>query len=223
MASRRASRGARSRPLRRAMTTRRRDTIHVPLSTNSPPYRIAEAVNGDCCVRIRRNGPVLLVLVPPGDGAREFRCRLIAELQAYSVRSVAERRFDRLRSVVLRSWMLRSAAYPADPIDALREMPDSGLRYLREDELGGGPAMDALRRTLLDSPASIRPEERSALWVLAARDRFYPSALSVVRRLAELNYEATHESRSREFAVEMQVTLDELESEGMLAPPTSAW
>lgn len=205
------------------MTSRRRDTIHVPLSTNSPPYRIDVTADSDCCVQIRQRGPDLLVLVPPGDGARDFRCRLIGELQAYSVRYVVTRRFGRLRSGVLRSWPLRSAAYPADPIDALREMPDSGLRYLREDELGGSPAMDALWRRLLDSPASIRPEERSALWVLAGRDDFYPSALSAVRRLAELSYEATVESRAREFAVEMQVTLDELESEGMPSPPTSAW
>ena len=102
-------------------------------------------------------------------------------------------------------------------------MPDTKLRFLTVDELSGGPAIDTLRRTLLDSPGSIRPEERSALWVLAAHDRFYPSALPVVRRLAELRFVETVESRAREFAVEMQVTLDELESEGMVAPPTSAW
>lgn len=205
------------------MTRPRRDTIAVPLSTNSLPYRIDEVVDGACCVRVRRRGPDLLVLVPPGDSAREFRCRLIAELRAYSVRSVVMRRRRRLLSGILRLGMLQSATYPADPIDALRDLQDKSLRYLTADELTGGPAMDALRRTLLDSPGSIRPDERSALWLLAAHDRFYPSALSAVRRLAELRFVETVESRAREFAVEMQVTLDELESEGMVAPPTSAW
>lgn len=204
------------------MTRPRRDTIHVPLSTNSPPYRIDEATDRDCCVRIHRRGPALLVLVPPGDGAREFRCRLIAELQAYSVRSVATRRFGRMLTWI-RLTVLGSAIYPADPADALRSMPDTKLRYLLADELCGSPAMDSLRRTLLDSPGSIRPEERSALWVLAAHDDFYPSALSAVRRLGELRFVETVESRARGFAVEMQVTLDELESEGTGAPPTSAW
>ncbi|WP_263310028.1 hypothetical protein [Brachybacterium atlanticum] len=205
------------------MTLPRRDTIHVPLSTNSPPYRIDRAAGGDCFVRIHRRGPDLLVLVPPGDGAREFRCRLIAELRAYSVRSVVTRRRGRLLATVLRPSLRLSATYSADPIDALRGMPDTSLRYLLADELSGGPAMDALRRTLLRSPASILPEERSALWVLGARDQFYPSALSAVRRLAELRFVEAVESRAREFAVEMQVTLDELESEGTGAPPTSAW
>ncbi|MFI8776554.1 hypothetical protein ACIGH6_05620 [Brachybacterium paraconglomeratum] len=205
------------------MTRPRHDTIHVPLSTNSPPYRLDEAAAGDCCVRIRRRSADLLVLVPPGDGAPEFRCRLIAELRAYSVRSVVTRRRGRLLAKILRPSLLLSATYPADPVDALRDMPGTSLRFLTADGLSGGPAMDALRRTLLDSPGSIRPEERSALWVLGAHDRFYPSALSAVRRLAELRFVETVESRAREFAVEMQVTLDELESEGMVAPPTSAW
>lgn len=204
------------------MTRRRRDTITVPLTTNSPPYRIGHAADGDCFIRIHRRGSDLLVLVPPGDGAREFRCRLIAELQAYSVRSAVTRRRGRLLARILRPSRLLSATYPSDPIDALRDLPDSSLRYLLADELSGGPAMDALRRTILDSPSEIRPEERSALWVLAAHDAFYPSALSTVRRLAELRFVETVESRAWEFAVEMQVTLDELESEGMSAPPTSA-
>lgn len=205
------------------MTRRRRDTITVPLSTNSPPYRIDEAADGDCCVRIHRRGSDLLVLVPPGDGAREFRCRLIAELRANSVRSVMTRRRGRLLARILRPSLLLSATYPADPIDALRDLADISLRHLTADELSGGPAMDALRRMLLDSPSEIRPEERSALWVLAAHDAFYPSALSTVRRLAELRFVETVESRAWEFAVKMQLTLDELESEGMSAPPTSAW
>lgn len=205
------------------MTRQRRDDIHVPISLNSPPYRIDDVFDGDCCIRIHRRGSDLLVLVPPGDGAREFRCRLIAELRAYSVRSVVTRRRGRLLARILRPSLLLSATYPSDPVDALRDQPDTSFRFLTTDELSGGPAMDALRRTLLDSPREIRPEERSALWVLAAHDAFYPSALSTVRRLAELRFVETVESRAREFAVEMQVTLDELESEGMGAPPTSAW
>jgi len=208
------------------MTSPGSDTIHVPLSANFPPYRIDESGNGDCCVRIRRGGPDLLVLVPPGDGAPEFRSQLIAELQAYSVRSIVSRSFGGLLSMLLPRFglaVLVTATYPADPLDALRDIPDSGLRYLTADELSGGPAMEALRRTVMDSSSSIRPEERSALWVLAARDEFYPSAWSVVHRLAELQFNETVRACAREFSVEMQVTLDELESEGMLAPPTSAW
>jgi len=102
-------------------------------------------------------------------------------------------------------------------------MSTSALRYLRADELSGGPAMEALRRTLLDSPGSIRPEERSALWILAARDEYFASALSAVRRLAELRFDESVQARAREFSIEMQVALDDLESASMVAPPTSAW
>lgn len=264
------------RPLREGMTSPRRDALHVPLASNAPPYRIDEAADGDCCVPLHRDGPDLLVLVPPGDGAADFRGRLISELQAYSVGSIVTRRYDRLLALLLYGVippllvalvavtgaglfgflagsmlehtapfaalalllgygvvllvprlglapLLLSASYPADPLDALRDMPGSGLCYLTVDELSGGPAMDALRRTLPNSPASILPEERTALWVLGGRDQFYPSALSAVCRLAELRFDETVEARAREFAVEMQVVLDELESASGLAPPTSAW
>lgn len=119
--------------------------------------------------------------------------------------------------------VLVTATYPADPLDALRNIPDSGLRYLAADELSGGPAMDVLRRTLLHSPSSIRPEERSAYWILAARDEHYASALSATRQLAQLRFQESVRARAREFSIEMQVALVELESEGTLAPPTSAW
>lgn len=118
---------------------------------------------------------------------------------------------------------LLSARYPADPVHALRDMPASALRYLTADELGGEPAMGALRRILLDSPGLIRPEERSALWILSARDEYYASALSAVRRLAKLRFDESIRARARGFSVEMQVALDELESVSRMAPPTSAW
>lgn len=201
----------------------RHDAIHVPLSSNSPPYRIDESGNGDCCVCIRRRVADLLVLVPPGDRAPEFRSRLIAELQAFSVRSIETRRFGRLLFGLLRPGLQLAATYPADPVDALRDMPTSALRYLSADELSGGPAMEALRRTLLDSPSSIRSEERSALWILAARDEYYASALSAVRRFAELRFDESIRARAREFSVEMQVAFDELESATGMVPPTSVW
>lgn len=201
----------------------RHDAIHVPLSSNSPPYRIEKAADGDCCVCIRRRVADLLVLVPPGDRAPEFRSRLIAELQAFSVRSIETRRFGRLLFGLLRPGLQLVATYPADPFDALRDMPTSALRYLSADELSGGPAMEALRWTLLDSASSIRPKERSALWILSARDEYYASALSAVRRLAELRFDESLRARARNFSVEMQVTLDELESAAEMAPPTSAW
>lgn len=205
------------------MTSPHCDQIHVPLSPNTPPYRIDLSSNGDCCVRIRRRGPDLLVLVPPGDVAPEFRSRVIAELRAYAVRNISPRRFGQLVFGLFHPGLRLTASYPVDPAAALRDMPASGLRYLMTDELRGGPAVEALRRTLLDSPAALRPEERSALWVLAARDEFYASALSATRRLAELRFQETVRSRARGFSVEMQVALDELESEGTLTPPTSAW
>ena len=118
---------------------------------------------------------------------------------------------------------LLSATYPADPADALCDTPASALRYSTADELTGGPAMEALRRTLLDSPSSIRPEERSALWILAARDEYYASALSATRRLAQLRFQETVRARAREFSIEMQVALDDLESASVVVPPTSAW
>lgn len=205
------------------MTSPRRDTIYGPLHSNAPPYRIDESGNGDCCVRIRRGGPDLLVLVPPGDGAPEFRSRLIAELQAYSVRSISTRRFGRLLFGIIRPGLQLAASYPADPVDALRDMPASALRFLTAEELGDGPAMEVLRRMLLKSPSLVRPEERSALWILSARNEYYASALSAVRRLAKLRFDESIRALARGFSVEMQVALDELESGAGMAPPTSAW
>lgn len=205
------------------MTSPRHDAIHLPLSSNSPPYRIDDVAGGDCCVRVRTRGSDLLVLVPPGDRAPEFRSLLIAELQAYSVRSIVTRSFGRLLFGIIRPGLQLAASSPVDPAVALRDMPDSGLRCLFADELSGGPAMEALRRTLLDSPSSLRPEERSALWILAARDEYYASALSAVRRLAELRFDESIRARAREFSIEMQVALDDLESAAGMAPPTSAW
>lgn len=207
------------------MASPRSDAIHVPLSSNSPPYRIDRVADGDCCVRVRRRGPDLLALVPPGDGAPEFRSRLVAELQAYSVRSIATRRFSRLLSMLLfsvRSAPL-SATYSADAIDALRDMPTSALRYLSAAELSGGPAMGALRQTPLDSPSSRWHEERPALWILAAHDEHYASALSATRRLAQLRFDESVRSHAREFSLEMQMALDDLERASVAAPPTSAW
>lgn len=205
------------------MTSPRHDAILVPLSSSSPPYRIDDAAVGDCCVRIRRRGPDLLVLVPPGDGAPEFRSRLIAELQAYAVRNISPRRFGQVLFGLLHPGLRLAASYPVDPAVALRDMPDSGLRCLFPGELSGGPAMEALRQTLLDSPSSIRPEERSALWILTARDEHYASALSATHRLAQLRFQETLRAHAREFSIEMQVALDDLESASGVAPPTSAW
>lgn len=205
------------------MTSPYRDNIHVSFASNSPPYRIYDAAVGDCCVRIRRRGPDLLVLVPPGDGAPEFRSRLIAELQACAVRNISPRRFGQVLFGLLHPVLRLAVSYPVDPAVALRDMPTSALRYSSADELSGGPAMGALRRSLLDSPGLIRPEERSALWILSARDEYYASALSAVRRLAELRFDESIRARAREFSIEMQVTLDELESAAGMAPPTSAW
>lgn len=163
------------------------------------------------------------MLVPPGDEAPEFQSRLITELQAYSVRSSSTRRFGRLLFGITRPSLQLAASYPTDPVDALRDMPASARRYLTADELDGGPAMEALRRALLDSPGLIHPEERSALWILAARDEYYASALSAVRRLAELRFDESIRVRAREFSIEMQVALDDHESASGMAPPTSAW
>lgn len=77
------------------------DTIRVPLSSNTPPYRIDEVGPRDSYVRIRRLGSDLLVLVPPGDGAVGFRARLVEELRAYAARRVSTRRFDGVLGAVL--------------------------------------------------------------------------------------------------------------------------
>jgi len=77
------------------------DTIRVPLSSNTPPYRIDEVAPRDCYVRIRRPCPDLLVLVPPGDGAFGFRTRLVEELRAYAAREVSTRRFDGVLAAVM--------------------------------------------------------------------------------------------------------------------------
>src|SRR5699024_10297625 len=84
-------------PTARSMSTLGLDTIRVPLASNTPPYRIDEVGEHDCYVRIRRPGPDLLALVPPGDCATGFRTRLISELQAHASRQIATRRLDGLR------------------------------------------------------------------------------------------------------------------------------
>lgn len=75
--------------------------VRVPLASNTPPYGIDEVGEQDCYVRIRRPGPDLLVLVPPGDGAAGFRTRLIGELQAYAARQISTRRFDGVLAAIL--------------------------------------------------------------------------------------------------------------------------
>lgn len=117
--------------------------------------------------------------------------------------------------------LLTSVDSPSDPVDALRDTSESEIRYLTEDDLRGGLAMETLRHDVLVAPAKIRPEEWSALWVLAARDGLYASALSSVRRLAELRLDETVRRRAHEFSVEMQLALDDLESTSVLVPPTS--
>src|SRR5699024_7890124 len=77
------------------------DTIRVPLSSNTPPYRIDEVEPRDCYVRIRRPGSDLLVLVPPGDGAAGFRTRMVEELRAYAARRISTRRLDGVLTAVL--------------------------------------------------------------------------------------------------------------------------
>src|SRR5690625_7551736 len=57
-----------------------------------------------------------------------------------------------------------SVPYPRDPEDALGEMEESGIRYLREDDLRGDTAMEALRHDVLARPGSVNPEEWAALW-----------------------------------------------------------
>ena len=71
--------------------------------------------------------------------------------------------------------------------------------------------MGALRRILLDSPGLIRPEERSALWILAAHDEYYASALSAVRRLAEHARQDLEERVVTLYAAEQQRYLAVLE------------
>lgn len=256
------------------MTAASCDTVHVPLSSNTPPYRIDDVSDGDYYVRVRRRGTDVLALVPPGDGALGFRARLVAELQAYSTRSIPTRRYGTLLCILLfgvipavllamlgsitaglfgflegsvledtmpvailallvgygiivvapragLAHTITSATYPADPEDALRDLSNAGIRFLTEGDLRGGLAMETLRHDILVAPHTIRPEEWSALWVLAARDGLYGSALFSVQRLAELRLDESVRRRAWEFSVEMQVALDDLESATALVPPTS--
>lgn len=251
------------------------DPVLVPLSANTPPYRIDDPSPGGHYVRIRKAGPDVLVLVPPGDDASGFRDTLIAELRAHSVRGIDTRRYDWLLygllfvlvplmlltllvclslnlvpslagsslgttapAVVMAlmlgygalvlmprvglAHVLTSAQYPRDPEHALREISESGIRYLTEDDLDDGTAsMDSLRHDVLTSPATVRAEEWAALWVLAARDELYGSALVTTRKLAQIRLEETIQDRAREFSAEMQVSLDDLESMLDPSPPTS--
>ncbi|MCG7308317.1 hypothetical protein [Brachybacterium sp. ACRRE] len=77
------------------------ETVLVPLSHNRPPYRIDDVSSDSRYVRIRKTGPDVLALVPPGDDAHGYRTRLINELQAYSTKSITTRRYDRLLYVLL--------------------------------------------------------------------------------------------------------------------------
>src|SRR5699024_6003842 len=251
------------------------DTIRVPLASNTPPYRIDEVGEHDCYVRIRRPGPDLLALVPPGDCATGFRTRLISELQAHASRQIATRRLDGLLiallfvaiplllvsaciaaaagitpfpagSVLARSTpivmlalllgyvvvmliprhglvdQVTSVPYPRDPEDALGEMEESGIRYLREDDLRGDTAMEALRHDVLARPGSVNPEEWAALWALAARDELYASALVSVRDLARLRLAEATRSGARGFSAQMQVAIEGFESALTQPPPTSS-
>src|SRR5690625_1814695 len=90
-----------SPPTARSMSTLGLDTIRVPLASNTPPYSIDEFGEHDCYVRIRRPGPDLIALVPPGDCATGFRTRLISELQAHASRQIATRRLDGLLIALL--------------------------------------------------------------------------------------------------------------------------
>ncbi|WP_341855865.1 hypothetical protein [Brachybacterium sp. GPGPB12] len=248
------------------MNTRAPDTVLVPLSSNAPPYRIDDVSTGDHYVRIRKVGPDVLALVPPGDDAAGFRDTLVAEPRAYSLRDIATRattacctrrssspsrwsgwrcwcacRWTSSRCFGGPSWRrppsrsswphwwptarwcslpkvglahtLTSARYPADPEYAAREMSESGIRYLTEDDLrDGSAAMDALRHDVLGDPRSVRAEEWAVLWVLAARDELYGSALVTTRKLAQIRLEEIIARRSREFSAEMQVSLEDLEN-----------
>ena len=257
------------------MSTLGLDTIRVPLASNTPPYRIDEVGEHDCYVRIRRPGPDLLALVPPGDCATGFRTRLISELQAHASRQIATRRLDGLLiallfvaiplllvsaciaaaagitpfpagSVLARSTpivmlalllgyvvvmliprhglvdQVTSVPYPRDPEDALGEMEESGIRYLREDDLRGDTAMEALRHDVLARPGSVNPEEWAALWALAARDELYASALVSVRDLARLRLAEATRSGARGFSAQMQVAIEGFESALTQPPPTSS-
>src|SRR5699024_5660396 len=194
------------------MSTLGLDTIRVPLASNTPPYRIDEVGEHDCYVRIRRPGPDLLALVPPGDCATGFRTRLISELQAHASRQIATRRLDGLLIALLfvaiplllvsaciaapagitpfpagsvlarptpcvrpalllgyvvvlripRQGLVARVAWglsPRRPGAASGEMEESGIRYLRQDDLRGDTAMEALRHDVLARPGSVDPEE----------------------------------------------------------------
>lgn len=256
------------------MNTLGSDTIRVPLASNTPPYRIDEVGEHNCYVRIRRPGPDLLALVPPGDCPRGFRTRLIGELQAYAARRISTRRFDgvlvallfvalplllvsaavataagispfaagtvlaRAAPIVTLALLfgyvvvllapgyglveqVTSVTYPRDPEDALRAMPEAGIRYLSEDELRGDAAMEALHHDVLVRPGSIHAEEWAALWALAARDGLYPSALISIRELAQLRLREAARSGARVFSAQMQEAIEGFESALAQPPPTS--
>src|SRR5699024_8674012 len=115
-----------------------------------------------------------------------------------------------------------SVPYPRDPEDALGEMEESGIRYLREDDLRGDTAMEALRHDVLARPGSVNPEEWAALWALAARDELYASGLVSVRDSARLRLAEATRSGARGFSAQMQVAIEGFESALTQPPPTSS-
>ncbi|UQN30496.1 hypothetical protein [Brachybacterium kimchii] len=258
------------------MSSKIPDTVLIPLSRNCPPYRIDDVSADSRYVRIRKTGPDVLALVPPGDDAGGYRIRLISELQAYSTKSITTRRYHRLLYALLfgfapllliaalivtsaglipmpdnsvlsstapivclgvliiylvlmltpnvgAAYTLTSAVYPTNPEYALRDISTSGsgIRYLTEDDFAGEAAMEALRHDVLSLPESVGKEEWAALWVLAARNHLYASALVSIRKLAQLRLDQILKERRREFAAELQVCLEDLGDTSSQSPPTS--
>src|SRR5699024_6314262 len=115
-----------------------------------------------------------------------------------------------------------SVPYPRDREDALGEMEESGIRYLRVDELRGDSAVVSLRHDVLASPGPVNPEEWAAMWALAARDELYASALVSVRDLARLRLAEATRSGARGFSAQMQVAIEGFESALTQPPPTSS-
>lgn len=250
------------------------DPVLVPLSANVPPYAIDPTTNGDHYIRIRRAGPDLLVLVPPGADAPDLRDQLITEMKARAVEKIGPFRRSRSRhtaafclivaallaagSAAAVTGLYRStevviallalivvaaaavaytapkaisllgaggcAVYPRDPQTLLDDLPpEARIRFLTEDDLrgDGSIAMTAMHKDVLESPSTILPAEWAVLWHLAARDELYASSLVTVNRLAEFRLDESLQDNHREFAVEMQLSLDDLERIPAKLPPTS--
>lgn len=116
---------------------------------------------------------------------------------------------------------LTTVEYPKDPLVALRDMPETGIRYLTEGDFRDDAALEALRHDVLARPESVRSEEWAALWVLAARDSLYGSALVTVKELAQLRLTENKRAGARQFSAQMQVALEGFESATQSPPPTS--